>query len=96
MNQERGLFWFAKYSTVEVTNGPKCRANNEDMVVFHYGILDASFCLLGILLSQLDALQFFCGVEAERMVFPTISDAVLRCQSSQWLATQTVESSVWP
>lgn len=57
-------------------------------------MLDVSFCLLGILLSQLDALQFFSGVETERMVFPTVSDAVLRCQSSQFLATQPVESSV--
>lgn len=57
-------------------------------------LLDVSFCLLGILLSQLDALEFFTGPVTEQTVFPTINDAVLRCQSSYWEATQTVESSV--
>lgn len=56
-------------------------------------VLDVS-CLLGILLSQLDALEFFTGLVTEQTVFPTINDAVLRCQKSYWEATQTVESSV--
>lgn len=56
-------------------------------------VLDVSFCVLGILLSQLDALEFFTGLVTEQMVFPTIKDAVLRCQNSYWEATQT-ESSV--
>lgn len=57
-------------------------------------VLDVSFCVLGILLSQLNALEFFTGLVTEQMVFPTINDAVLRCQNSYWEATQTVESSV--
>lgn len=78
---------------------PLCSLNNtaystgqaaSGSVHFHF------FCLLGILLAQLDDLQFFTGEGTEQAVFPTVHDAVLRCQDSRLAATRAVESRVWP
>ncbi|TWW65002.1 Prestin Solute carrier family 26 member 5 [Takifugu flavidus] len=66
-------------------------------VIKEYAGVDINLVIAGcsrILLSQLDALEFFTGLVTEQTVFPTINDAVLRCQKSYWEATQTVESSV--
>ncbi|XP_044042935.1 prestin [Siniperca chuatsi] len=55
-------------------------------VIKEYAAVDVQVVIAGCsrsLLSQLDTLQFFTGVMTPEMVFPTIHDAVLRCQHSK-------------
>uniref|UniRef100_A0A8C9YHL5 Solute carrier family 26 member 5 n=1 Tax=Sander lucioperca TaxID=283035 RepID=A0A8C9YHL5_SANLU len=54
-------------------------------VIKEYAAVDVRVVIAGCsrsLLSELDTLQFFTGVMTPEMVFPTIHDAVLRCQHS--------------
>uniref|UniRef100_A0A8P4GIL9 Solute carrier family 26 member 5 n=1 Tax=Dicentrarchus labrax TaxID=13489 RepID=A0A8P4GIL9_DICLA len=54
-------------------------------VIKEYAAVDVQVVLAGCsrsLLSELDALQFFTGIMTPEMVFPTVHDAVLRCQHS--------------
>ncbi|XP_042367606.1 prestin [Plectropomus leopardus] len=54
-------------------------------VIKEYAAVDVQVVIAGCsrtLLSELDTLQFFTGVVTPEMVFPTVHDAVLRCQHS--------------
>ncbi|XP_037616093.1 prestin [Sebastes umbrosus] len=55
-------------------------------VIKEYAAVDVQVVIAGCsrnLLFELDSLQFFTGVMTPEMVFPTIHDAVLRCQCSK-------------
>ncbi|XP_035530162.1 prestin [Morone saxatilis] len=54
-------------------------------VIKEYAAVDVQVVLAGCsrsLLSELDTLQFFTGIMTPEMVFPTVHDAVLRCQQT--------------
>uniref|UniRef100_A0A671YEK1 Solute carrier family 26 member 5 n=1 Tax=Sparus aurata TaxID=8175 RepID=A0A671YEK1_SPAAU len=54
-------------------------------VMKEYAAVDVKVVIAGCnrtLLSELDALQFFTGIVTPETVFPTVHDAVLRCQHS--------------
>ncbi|TMS02821.1 Prestin [Larimichthys crocea] len=54
-------------------------------VIKEYAAVDVEVVIAGCsrnLLSELDTLQFFTGIVTPEMVFPTVHDAVLRCQNS--------------
>ncbi|XP_070785032.1 prestin [Enoplosus armatus] len=54
-------------------------------VIKEYAAVDVQVVIAGCnrsLLSELETLQFFTGVMTPEMVFPTVHDAVLRCQHS--------------
>ncbi|XP_073336919.1 prestin [Pagrus major] len=54
-------------------------------IMKEYAAVDVRVVVAGCnrtLLSELDALQFFTGIMTPEMVFPTVHDAVLRCQHS--------------
>ncbi|KAF1372608.1 hypothetical protein PFLUV_G00267580 [Perca fluviatilis] len=55
-------------------------------VIKEYAAVDVRVVIAGCsrsLMSELDTLQFFTGVTTPEMVFPTVHDAVLRCQHSK-------------
>ncbi|KAG8005759.1 Prestin [Nibea albiflora] len=62
-------------------------------VIKEYAAVDVQVVIAGCsrnLLSELDTLQFFTGIVTPEMVFPTVHDAVLRCQNSDSRPLQPV------